>query len=233
MKRLPIIVMLLTVFLAGPIFFNSCAGKTDSETLTGDNLTSELKELYDAEALLKKADKLFKEKDFAGAIQEYRRFLELHPLHKSAAHSQYRIGLSYFKQIRSIDRDIEPVQKALSAFETVLRDYSMSEFVKDAGDKIKVCREKLAEREFYVGNFYLKKEDYLAAVERFRIILTEYPDSAVSEKAFYHLGIAYNSNGKIEMAVEVLQGLLTRYPDSRYKEDASELLARLNGHQGL
>jgi outer membrane protein assembly factor BamD len=233
MKRSFIIVALLAISFSVSVLIQGCAGKTESETLSGDSLTSELKELYDAEALLKKADKLFKEKDFAGAIPEYRRFLELHPYHKSAAHAQYRIGLSYFKQIRSIDRDIEPVQKALSAFETVLKDYSMSEFVNDSSDKIKVCREKLAEREFYVGNFYLKKEDYPAAVERFRIILTEYPDSAVSEKAFYHLGIAYSSNGKIDKAVEVLQDLLTRYPDSRYKEDAAELLATLNGHQGF
>lgn len=230
MQRTAIRVIFLIIFLSYPLLFTGCAGTAKTDTLSGDNLTEGLKELYDAEALLNKADRLFKEKDYLSAIGEYRRFLELHPIHKSAPYVQYMIGLSYFRQIRSIDRDIEPVQKALSAFETMLKDYPGNEYIDDVREKIKICREKLAEREFYIGNFYLKREDYSAAIERFNNILTEYTDTEVIQKAFYHLGIAYSSSGETGRAVEVLQGLLTRYPDCRYKKDASQLLAKLNHH---
>lgn len=179
---------------------------------------------------MNKADGLFKDKDYIGATREYQRFLEFHPLHRSAFYAQYRIGLSYFKQIRSIDRDIEPVQKALISFETVLKDYPGNEYADDSAAKIKICRQKLAEREFYIGNFYLKKGEYPAAIERFKNILTEYADTEIVQKAIYHLGIAYNSSGESDKAVEALQNLIDRYPDTSYKKDATQILARLSNH---
>ncbi len=215
----------LIICLSPALLFTGCAGTTKPDTLSGD--TQSLKELYDAQVLLDKADKLFKEADYTGASQEYRRFLEYHPVHKSASYVQYRIGLSHFKRIRTIDRDIEPVQKALAAFEILERDYPLSEYVNDTKEKIKICREKLAEREFYIGSFYLNKEAYPAAIERFNTILNEYSDTAVSEKASYYLSIAYNSNGTSDKAVNILKNLLEKHPETSYKKDASELLAKL------
>lgn len=212
------------------LLFAGCGGIAKTDTLSADSLSDGIKELYDADALLKKADKLFKDKEYISAIQEYRRFLDLHPIHKSASYAQYKIGLSHFKQIRAIDRDIEPVQKALSAFETVLKDYPGNEYAEDAREKVKICRGKLAEREFYIGNFYLKRDDYPAAIERFNNILNDYADTEVLEKAIYHLAIAYSSSGKMERAVKTLENLLSNYPETRYKKGATQLLAKLNGH---
>ena len=128
MRRNVFAVSSAVIFLSATLLFSGCAGSNKTDTLSKtDSLTDSLKELYDADTLLKKADKLFKEKDYTGAVQEYKRFLELHPIHKSAPYSQYRIGLSNFKQIKSIDRNIEPVQKALAAFDTVVKVYPGSE----------------------------------------------------------------------------------------------------------
>lgn len=229
-QKITNLIFALTFLITIPLLFTGCSGKKNPDTLSGDTLPDSLKELYDAQTLLNKADRLFKEKDYTGATQEYRRFLELHPLHSSASYAQYRIGLSYFKLIRTIDRDIEPAQKALAAFETVLKDYPGNEYADDVREKIRICREKLAEREFYIGNFYLRKEDYPAAIERFNNIVREYADTAVSEKAIYHLGIAYGYSGETGRATEILQNLLTRYPETRYKKDASQLIAELNHH---
>jgi len=231
MNRKVLAITSTVLLLSATLLFSGCAGGNKTDTLSKtDSLTDSLKELYDADTLIKKADKLFKEKDYQGAIQEYKRFLELHPIHKSAPYSQYRIGLSYFKQIKSIDRNIEPAQKALAAFDTVIKVYPGSEHINDSMEKIKICRDKLAEREFYIGNFYLHKEDYHAAIVRFNNILTDYNDTSVAEKTLYHLGIAYRSSSKEDKAKEALQNLLTIYPESRYKEDASQLLAKLNSN---
>ena len=231
MNRKVLAITSTVLLLSATLLFSGCAGGNKTDTLSKtDSLTDSLKELYDADTLIKKADKLFKEKDYHGAIQEYKRFLELHPIHKSAPYSQYRIGLSYFKQIKSIDRNIEPAQKALAAFDTVIKVYPGSEHINDSMEKIKICRDKLAEREFYIGNFYLHKEDYHAAIVRFNNILTDYNDTSVAEKTLYHLGIAYRSSSKEDKAKEALQNLLSIYPESRYKEDASQLLAKLNSN---
>lgn len=230
MRRNVFAVSSAAIFLSAALLFSGCAGSNKTDTLSQtDSLTDSLKELYDADTLLKKADRLFKEKDYPGAIQEYKRFLELHPIHKSAPYSQYRIGLSYFRQIKSIDRDIEPVQKALAAFDSLVKLYPVNDYITDSTEKMKVCRDKLAEREFYIGNFYLHKEEYQAAIVRFNNVLTDYNDSAIAEKTLYHLGLAYSSSSKADKAKEILQNLLSVYPESKYKEDASQLLAKLNG----
>ena len=231
MRRNVFAVSSTVIFLSATLLFTGCAGSNKTDTLSkADSLSDSLKELYDADTLIKKADKLFKEKDYPGAIQEYKRFLELHPIHKSASYSQYRIALSHFKQIKSIDRNIEPAQKALAAFDTVIKVYPDSEYLSESMEKIKICRDKLAEREFYIGNFYLHKEDYQAAIVRFNNILSDYNDTSVAEKTLYHLGIAYRSSSKEDKAKEALENLLTIYPESKYKEDASQLLAKLNSN---
>jgi len=223
-------ILSISSFLLFILLLAGCAGTTRTDTLSSDSLSDGIKELYDADVLLSKADKLFKDKEYSSAIQEYQRFLELHPIHKSASYAQYRIGLAYFKQISTVDRDIEPVQKALSAFETLLKDYPGNEYAEDAREKVKVCRRKLAEREFYIGKFYLRQGAYLAAIARFDNILNNYADTDVIEKTFYNLAIAYSASGKMDRAVETLESLLSNYPETRYKKGASQLLAKLNGH---
>ena len=59
--------------------------------------------------------------------------------------------------------------------------------------------------------------------------MTEYADTEVVPKVFYHLGIAYSSSGESTRAVEVLQNLISKYPETTYKKDATQLLAKLNG----
>ncbi|MBI5193911.1 MAG: outer membrane protein assembly factor BamD [Nitrospirae bacterium] len=221
-----IITSSVIICLASAVVFTGCAGTTKTDTLSSE--TESLKELYDAKVLLDKGDKLFKDEDYSGAAQEYRRFLEYHPVHKSASYVQYRIALSYFNRFRTIDRDIEPLEKALAAFEVLVRDYPLSEYKDEAVKKTKICKEKLAEREFYIGNFYLKQEAYPAAIERFNIILKDYSDTKVTEKASYYLSIAYSSNGKSDRAVDILKTLLEKNPETEYKKEASELLARLS-----
>src|SRR4030067_2238545 len=59
------------IFLSATLFFSGCAGSNKTDTLSKtDSLTDSLKELYDADTLLKKADKLFKEKDYTGEVQD-------------------------------------------------------------------------------------------------------------------------------------------------------------------
>jgi len=190
--------------------------------------TRELKELYEAEAIIKKADRLFKEKDYTGAIEEYKRFLDLHPLHEYAPYAQYRIGLAYFNQIDTIDRDITPVQKAYSAFSLLIKNYPNSKYVSDAKEKLKICREKLAEREFYVGYFYMRTGKYKAAIARFETVLTSYKDTSVVPKTLYYMALTYKREGRSDRALENLNILLARYPESPYKSKALRLLKSIN-----
>jgi len=218
--------ILMSVMAAGLLLASGCAGPSAS---VQDEEKEGLGYTFNAKALLQKGDKLFEEKQYIEAGQEYRNFLDLHPAHESASYVQYRIGLCFFNQIQTVDRDMDPLYKSLEAFQTLLAVYPGAPNAADAEAKIGIIRNKLAEREFYVGRFYLHKKAYPAAIERFNTVLREYPDAPVAEKSLYHLGLAYEGFGEPHQAVESLKNFLDRYPGSPYRMDAAEVLSHLKG----
>jgi len=193
--------------------------------------TDVLSKSYDPLSLLQKAENFYSEKNFVEAAGEYEYFLNLHPLHRWAPYAQYKLGLSYFHQIQTVDRDIEPVLKALTAFQKLLDLYNDSPYREDALKKIRFCQEHLAEREFYVGHSYYKKSAYPAAIARFEGVVQDYPETPVAEKAMYYLALSYQGLGKSDKAKQSLKELLEKYPDTQYRQEILRLLSSPNGHE--
>jgi outer membrane protein assembly factor BamD len=191
--------------------------------------TDELSKSYDPLSLLQKAENFYKDKNFVEAGGEYEYFLNLHPLHRWAPYAQYKLGLSYFHQIPTVDRDIEPVQKCLIAFQKLLDLYNNSPYHEDAVKKIHFCQEQLAEREFYIGHIYYKKSAYPAAIARFEGIVQGYPETQVAEKAMYYLALSYQGLGEFDKAKQGLSELLEKYPATPYRPEILRLLASPNG----
>jgi len=149
-------------------------------------------------------------------------------LHKQADYAQFRAGVSYLKQFRSIDRDIEPVTKALKSFQLFLTTYPNSVYVADVKGDLATCRQRLAESELSIGRFYYRQGSFPAAISRLEGVVKEYGDLPAAEPALFLLGQAYAASGKDEQARQRLEQLLAQYPQSPYQERAKERLARLN-----
>ncbi|MFH0926728.1 MAG: outer membrane protein assembly factor BamD [bacterium] len=158
---------------------------------------------YLAEARLKKADSYFNNTNYEEARDSYQQFLKLHPVNKEADRAQFNIGLSYFNELLSIDRDTAPTLKALSEFEKINKDYPESSLIKDSQEKISICRKKLVKREMYVGKFYLKQGKYVAARRRFQFILTNFKDLDVCPKALFYLTETYRLEGRLDEAEQL------------------------------
>jgi outer membrane protein assembly factor BamD len=186
-----------------------------------------LEKSYDALTLIQRAEAFYRDRNFIEAVGEYQRFLELHPLHRLAAYVQFKLGMSYFHQIRDIDQDQKPLEKALQSFLDLVAKYPASPYVDQAKEKITYCRDRLAEYQFYVGFFYFKKGSYPAAIHRFHRILQDYPDAPMVVDALYYLGFSYELSGAPEDAVTRYQDLVERYPKSRYEKKALERLSSL------
>ena len=138
-------------------------------------------------ARLKLADAYYYKHNFENAILSYQDFISLHPKHKKVPYAIYQIGLCYYHQIPSIDRDQTVTKKALETFKQVVREYPETRYAQRATIKIKICREKLALHEFYVGRFYYRTKKYKSALLRFRYILDNYADLPIARKAQYYL----------------------------------------------
>jgi outer membrane protein assembly factor BamD len=193
--------------------------------------TDELSKSYDPLSLLQKAENFYSEKNFLEAAGEYEYFLNLHPLHRWAPYAQYKFGLSYFHQIQTVDRDIEPVLKALTAFQKLVDLYSDSPYREAAIKRIGFCQERLAEREFYIGHIYYKKLAYPAAIERFQGIVQDYPETQVAEKAMYYLALSYHGLGELDKAKQGLKEFLEKYPATEHRKEIQRLLSKPDGHE--
>lgn len=187
---------------------------------------------YDPKVILKRAEALYQREEYIEAAGEYQHFLDLHPLHQWADYAQLKLGMSYFKQFTTIDRDSEPVQKALESFQKLMTTYPNTQYADEAQKRIADCRDRLARHQFYVGHFYYKQEAYPAAIYRFEQILATYPNDPIAADVLYYLALSYEQQGKAEQAVTRLQDLITKFPKSHYQNKARQVLVRLNGKPG-
>ena len=187
----------------------------------------DLTKKYAPLAQLRVADSYVKEEEPELAVAEYRRFLEIYPDHRNASYAQYQIAMVYFNQIESPERGYGGAQKALEEFEKLKKDFPRNPY-KDLIDlRIEKCRNTMADYEFLVGEFYLRRGSYNAAIGRFETLLQKFPDYKKEEKLLLNLGIAYKKAGDPEKAGLYLNRLIEKYPNSRITTDAKKELSSL------
>jgi outer membrane protein assembly factor BamD len=142
---------------------------------------------YALEAELRMADSLFQQELYNEAYDAYKEFERLHPKNENIPYAIYRQGMSHFKQISTMDRDQSPTLRARDEFERLIQKFPENEYAAMARARLRECYISLAEYEVYVGNFYYKKRNYQAAINRYEYVLENYPDVGQYYKALENL----------------------------------------------
>lgn len=184
---------------------------------------------YASLAEVRTADTYFKRGEYEQAAIEYEEFLKRHPGHAEAPYATYQVGLSYFEEIRSPDRDPTNTRLALQWFNTFIEKYPDAPDVPSARENIIKCRNRLAKREIYIGNFYSRRDNYKAAANRYKIVVSDYNDTDRYQEALYLLGRAYAKSEQYELARETLSTLVQQFPNEKYSGKASSLLNDIQG----
>ena len=150
--------------------------------------------------------------------------MTLHPGSPDAAYAQYLIGSSYYDQILDVSRDQARADKAINSLEEVIRKYPESEYSTAAKKKIDMARDQLAGKEMDVGRYYLNKRDFIGAINRFKVVVTQYQTTRHVEEALERLTEAYISLGIIDEAQTAAAVLGHNFPDSQWYKDAFNLV---------
>ncbi|NBX93912.1 MAG: outer membrane protein assembly factor BamD [Proteobacteria bacterium] len=183
---------------------------------------------YSARAVdseLRIADTYFEQESYIEAESAYEIFKELHPTHSKGDYVQYRIGLSFFKQIPDDSaRDLSAAYKAIEAFGVLEQKYSSSEYLSKAREHIVEARKRLAEHENYVANFYYQRQHYLSASYRYSALLQEYGNLGYDEEALYRLVQSYYHIKMYENAEDAARRLMSQFPATKYKDDVKTVL---------
>jgi outer membrane protein assembly factor BamD len=178
-------------------------------------------------AQLRIADSYVKEDEPDKAVAEYRKFLEMYPDHRHAAYAQYQIAMIYYNQIESPERGYSGAAAALAEFEKLKLNFPRNPYRDLIDIRIEKCRNVMADYEFLVGEFYMKKDSYHAAIERFEGLLKNFPDYKKPEKVLWDLAFSYRKIGEKEKSAEYLSRLIEKYPASAFASDARKVLSSL------
>lgn len=177
------------------------------------------------EAELKVAEIYFKREDFIEAQSAYQTFKELHPTHPRIDYVTFRMGLSLYNQLPgTIDRDLAVAERAILYFDEVVQSFPTSPHVGEAKEyKLKALK-MLAEKEYYIGNFYFIRDFYLSALGRFEDLLEKYPTSELAPQALYGASVSAYKIKDLAKAKTYYRRLTTEFKDSKEADKArSEL----------
>ncbi len=175
-------------------------------------------------AMIMSAYARYRAKDYDSAIQSSKRYLALHPGSEDAAYAQFLIAQSYYAQIPDVTRDQTLTEQALEAFQEVSRRYPESPYARDSQAKIQQAQNQIAGKEMEVGRYYLERDNYVAALNRFKTVVTDYQTTSSVEEALMRLTETYMAMGITSEAQTAAAILGHNYPNSPWYKDAYSLL---------
>lgn len=156
------------------------------------------------------------------------RFIQLHPGNENIAYAYYLRGLSFYEQISDVRRDQKMTRLALDGLTQVVERFPESKYARDASLKIDLTNDHLAGKEMEIGRYYLSREQYQAAINRFQTVVDDYQTTTHVPEALHRLTETYLAMGIIAEAQKSAAVLGHNYPDSVWYKDSYALLTGQN-----
>ena len=161
------------------------------------------------------------------AINELLRFLKVYPKYKDIDYVYYLLAISYYEQIVDEKKDLQSLVNAKKNFEIIINNFSKSEYSIDASFKIDLINDILAAKEIYVGRYYFDQKKWIAAINRFKVVITEYETTIYTEEALHRLVEVYYILGLIEEAEKYAKLLGYNYQSSEWYEKSYSVFNKM------
>ena len=155
---------------------------------------------------------------YGNAIAELERFIRIYPKNKNIDYAYYLLGLSYYEQIVDEKKDLNSILKAKKTFEIINKKFPNTQYAIDAEFKIELVNDIIASKEMYIGRYYQSKKKWIAAINRFRVVVDDYSDTVYTEEALHRLVEIYYTIGLKEEAKKYAQVLGYNYQSSLWYE---------------
>lgn len=175
-------------------------------------------------ALIMQAFAFHKERDYPNSRASAQRYVDFYPASEDAAYAQYLLALSYYDQIDEIGRDQGLTFQALQALRAVIEQYPNTEYARSSVLKFDLAFDHLAAKEMEVGRYYLKRDHFAAAVNRFRVVVEDFQTTTHTAEALHRLVESYLSLGLTDEAQTAGAILGHNFRSTEWYEDSHALL---------
>lgn len=170
----------------------------------------------------------YKAAKFPEAIASAQRYTTMHPGTKEAALAHHIIASAHFDEIKEPNRDQTATRKALNELKLLRSRYPDSPYSRQAENRVRLAEDALAASEMSVARYYMKQNNHVAAINRFKTVITDYQTTGHVEEALYRLVELNIALGIMPEAQSATAVLGHNFPNSKWYADAHGLL-RANG----
>ncbi len=161
---------------------------------------------------------------FSDAIFELERFLTKYKNHPNIDYAYYLLAICHYNQIVDEKKDLGEIVKAQNYFNLLLKEFPETDFAEDAKFKLELIQEILASKEIYLANYYLSREKWIPAMNRYKKIVNQYDTTIFIEEALYRLVELNYKIGLEDEAKKYASLLGYNYQSSEWYERSYKIL---------
>ena len=169
-------------------------------------------------ASLKSAYAYYSQNYYENAVYEIKRYFKTYPNHNRKDYAYYLLAICYYDQIVDEQKDLGPIIDAKKNFQHIVKNYPNSDFALDSEYKLELIEEILAAKEMYLARYYIDREKWVAAINRYKIVLENYGTSIYVEEAIHRLVEIHYKLGLIEESKKYASLLGYNYQSSEWYE---------------
>lgn len=124
---------------------------------------------------------------YAEALSNLDRFIKTYPNNENIAYAHYLIAICHYEMIEDEKKDIKPLILSKEKFEFIINNFPNTDFAIDSKFKLDLIQDMFASKEMYLGRHYMKKEKWIAAINRFKNVVSNYDETIFIEEAIHRL----------------------------------------------
>ena len=171
-----------------------------------------------SKSILMAAYSYYSQDYYYDAISELERFIKKYPKHERLNYAYFLLAICYYEQIVDEKKDLGPLLNAQKEFKFIIINYPNSDFALDSKFKLDLINDVLASKEIFLGRYYMKKEKWIAAINRFKHVAEHYDTTAYIEEALHRLVEIHYRLGLIDEAKKYATLLGYNYQSSKWYE---------------
>ena len=165
------------------------------------------------------------------AILNYKKIINTYPSHKDLDYIYYMIAMCNYEQLQDEALDGYYNDVALRSFYQVINRYPESKYAKDSRQKIILVKSNIAAKHMEIGRFYLSNKKYIAALNRFKVVVKEFSITKFTPEALHRMVEAYYEMGMYEESYNTAALLGYNYPESKWYEYSYNLVKQIDGEE--
>lgn len=180
--------------------------------------------VWATKAQLMSAYAYYLDDEYDDAVIALERYIDLHPGDPDVAYAYYLRAISYYEQIVDIGRDQRITKLALNSLQEVIRRFPNTPYSRDSELKIDLALDHLAGKEVAIGRFYQSRDEHLAAINRFRVVIEQFQTTTHVPEALHRIVESYMALGITEEAQTAAAVLGHNFPGSEWYADTYALV---------